>query len=106
MAFDCILSKLNYNNRKLCFEIYGFDFMVDAFGKVWLIEVNTNPSITESGSYLKLLVPRMINDAFKLSLDLAFPLSKHQQEKINAEFELPEYNHGENIWVTYEDYKS
>ena len=36
-----------------CFEIYGFDFMLDASYRVWLIEVNTNPCIEESSKLLK-----------------------------------------------------
>jgi D-alanine-D-alanine ligase-like ATP-grasp enzyme len=38
-------SKINYYKRKYCFQIFGFDFMLDEFFKVWLIEVNTNPCI-------------------------------------------------------------
>jgi tubulin---tyrosine ligase len=54
--------------------------MIDSLGKVWLIEVNTNPSIIESGVFLKALIPRMINDAFKLTIDLVFPLPKQANQ--------------------------
>ena len=44
---------------------------------IWLIEVNTNPSLDESSSILKAILPRMLDDALKLSVDKEFqnPLS-------------------------------
>jgi hypothetical protein len=39
---------LNKNNRQHCFEIFGYDFIVDKDLKVYLIEVNTNPCLEES----------------------------------------------------------
>jgi tubulin monoglycylase TTLL3/8 len=38
-----------------------------------MIEVNTNPCIEESSSILKILLPRMLDDMFKLTLDVVFP---------------------------------
>ena len=54
-------------------EIFGYDFMVDAELRPWLIEVNTNPCLEESNALLRQLVPRMLDDAFKLTIDLMFP---------------------------------
>ena len=31
-----------------CFQVFGFDFMVDADLKVWLVEVNSSPAIAEA----------------------------------------------------------
>jgi hypothetical protein len=67
-----VRSKLNPDCRKGCFEILGFDFMIDADLTVWLIEVNTNPCLEESSSLLRILLPRMLDDAFKLTLDRQF----------------------------------
>jgi Tubulin-tyrosine ligase family. len=51
------------NDRKYTFEIFGYDFMIDAEGTVWLIEVNTNPCIEESSPLLGKLLPRMIGNS-------------------------------------------
>ena len=64
---------LNPNKRKFCFEIFGYDFIIDSEFNVLLIEVNTNPCLEESSKLLKTLIPRMIDDALKLTLDILFP---------------------------------
>ncbi|CAD7946429.1 unnamed protein product, partial [Amoebophrya sp. A25] len=50
-------------DRKNSFEIFGYDFMVDEKGKVWLIEVNSNPDLSYSTSTTRDLVPLMLADA-------------------------------------------
>jgi len=55
--------------RRHCFELYGYDFILDADFNVWLIEVNTNPCIEESSELLKKYLPRMIEDMMKITID-------------------------------------
>lgn len=59
-------SKIKY------FEIFGYDFMLDSLKNVWLIEVNTNPCLEISNKWLGEIVPRMLDDAFKLTIDRLF----------------------------------
>ena len=88
--------QLNQNDRKHCFEIFGYDFMIDGEFNPWLIEVNTNPCIEESSPLLGQLIPRMIgifivlikqflflikDDAFKMTLDVIFPKPKKAAQK-------------------------
>ena len=73
MTLQSAESKINSNQRKFCFEIFGYDFMIDENLKSWLIEVNTNPCLEETSKLLKEYIPRMIDDAFKLTLDLVYP---------------------------------
>lgn len=73
---DSVDGKLNPNNRKYCMEIFGYDFILDEDLNPWLIEVNTNPCLEESSTLLKVLIPRMLDDALKLTLDVVFPPKK------------------------------
>ena len=43
---------------------------------MWLIECNTNPCLDESSQLLKMLMPRMLDDAFRLTIDKVFPNPK------------------------------
>jgi D-alanine-D-alanine ligase-like ATP-grasp enzyme len=46
MSVLSVKRKINRLERDNCFEIFGYDFMVDEKDyKPWLIEVNTNPCI-------------------------------------------------------------
>ncbi len=55
-----VRKKLNPDYKKYCFEIFGYDFMVDEEFNIWLIEINTNPCLEESSQLLKMLLPRML----------------------------------------------
>lgn len=57
------------HKRKSCFELFGYDFIIDEDFNLWLIEVNTNPCIEESSNILKMYLPRLIDDMLKLSVD-------------------------------------
>ena len=80
--------------------------MIDKDLKPWLIEVNTNPCIEESSGLLKQLVPRMLDDAFKLTLDVIYPpiqnlklFKKSDDEQFGADYlqqETQQLNNGES----------
>jgi hypothetical protein len=73
MTMAAVKRRLNPNKRRQCFEIFGYDYIIDSDFNVWLIEVNTNPCIEESSNLLKMLLPRMLDDAFRLTLDVIYP---------------------------------
>lgn len=62
LVFDATYDMLNPNNREHCFELYGFDFMIDDNFKVWLIEVNSGPSLSVSNEFLGRLLHRMMGN--------------------------------------------
>ena len=77
MSLLSVKQKLNINKRNAnCFEILGYDFILDANFNTFLIEANTNPCLEESSSILKVLLPRMLNDAFKLTIDIIHKSNK------------------------------
>lgn len=53
-------------NDRHCFEIYGFDILIDDNLKPWLIEVNACPSLTASTENDRILKSTIINDAFNI----------------------------------------
>ena len=70
--FQSVKNKINGLNRNYTFEIYGFDFMLDIEFNPFLIEVNLNPGLEESSPLIKMLVPRMLDDALRLTVDQEF----------------------------------
>lgn len=44
-SIKAVEQKLKGEKNLLGFEIFGYDFLIDKDGKVWLIEVNTNPCL-------------------------------------------------------------
>lgn len=69
---QAVAKKLNPYRRKHCFELFGLDFMLDSDLNCWLIEANTNPCLEESSRLLELILPRMVDDMFKLTIDQVF----------------------------------
>lgn len=97
------------------FEIFGFDFIIDGAFRTWLIEVNTNPCLEESSKLLESYIPRMIDDALKLTIDQIFKrkiltsstedsenkasaLLKNRVSTISDSFPVSGYKDDENMW--------
>lgn len=88
------------SNRKFNFEIFGYDFIMDANLNVYLLEINTNPGLEESSPLIKMLVPRMIDDALRLTIDLIFEpkYSNLVEGKFYSLFPVENYSDTENLW--------
>ncbi len=89
-------SKINILNRKNCFEIFGYDFMIDEQYNPFLIEINTNPGFEFSSPLCRILLPRLIDDTFKLTIDNEFFSSKMYMN-IPSPFEIEGYSNEENM---------
>jgi len=70
--FRATFDKLDPKRRINTFEVFGLDFMIDDEFKVYLIEVNTNPCLELSSPLLARLIPNMLENAFKLTVDPLF----------------------------------
>lgn len=53
------------HNDKHCFECYGYDIIIDANLKPWLIEINASPSLSTTTVADKKLKKNLISDIYK-----------------------------------------
>jgi tubulin polyglutamylase TTLL4 len=63
-----IVSNLNKSpgNKSACFELYGFDILIDETLKPWLLEVNVLPSLSSSSPFDKIVKTLLICDVLTL----------------------------------------
>ena len=89
-------NKINILSRKNCFEIFGYDFILDINFEPFLLEINTNPGLEESSPLIEMLVPRMIDDAFRLTVDKIF--EREDEDRKISKFKVDGYTDEENMW--------
>ena len=54
-------------HRNVCFEVYGFDILIDSKLKPWLLEVNISPSLSSSSPLDKKIKTMLICDVLNLT---------------------------------------
>lgn len=72
LVIDCFvaaIANLNPAKRENCFELMGYDFLIDEDFRVWLIEVNTNPYFGVLNSEIPGFIDNLVDDTFRLTLD-------------------------------------
>jgi len=80
--------------------------IIDSEFNVFLLEVNTNPGLEESSPIIKILVPRMIDDTLRLTIDKLFDtkysFNKNKDSildyKYNSPYPVEGYTQDENMW--------
>ena len=91
LVIDSFLSGCNLfnpNKREHCFEVMGFDFMIDEDFKVWLIEVNTNPYFGVLNDNLPKFIDNLVDDTLRLTLDEIIPPENSAQSSRPNGYEL------------------
>jgi hypothetical protein len=68
-----VQNQLNPNKRQNVFELFGYDFMIDEDFRVWLLEINTNPYLGIVNDHIRWLLPRMLNDLVRMTVDPIYP---------------------------------
>lgn len=67
-------------NDKHCFEVYGYDILIEDNLKPWLIEVNASPSLTTTTESDRVLKMNLIQEVFQIVIPPEWtddPQSKH-----------------------------
>ena len=68
-SFRSVGSKIDPSRVQNCFEIFGYDFMIDADFKVYLIEANTNPCLEICSPLLARIIPELLDNSFRMAID-------------------------------------
>ena len=105
ISFKSVAKKLlkEKQGSVLCFEIFGYDFILDNDFKLWILEINNNPGLSISSPVIEKLIPRMMDDAFRLTIDKIFN-TRYSNECIDDEgkyktkYKLNGFRDDENIF--------
>ena len=79
----------SFEYKRGCFEIYGFDIMVDSDFNCWLIEVNSSPAMDYSTHITEKLVKMCLEDTVKVIVDYEEAKTAKQKAKVDTgQYEL------------------
>ena len=103
LSFKAVGKKLFRISPVLCFEIFGYDFIIDNDFRPWILEINDNPGLAISSPIIEKIIPRMLDDAFRLTIDKIFE-TKYSLDCIDSEgnykskYKLDGYGDSENVF--------
>ena len=103
LSMKSVKDQIDKNNNTFQFEIFGYDFMLDENFNLFLIEINDNPGLEESSPWIETIVPRMLDDALRLTIDKIFN-AKYDFEKINT-INKNEYKNKYNLKTIMNSFK-
>ena len=104
ISMNSVGKKFLKNNNVLCFEVFGYDFIIDNDFKPWILEINDNPGLAISSPVIEKLVPRMLDDALRLTIDKIFDTKYDDSccDKENnlyiSKYKLDGYSDHENVF--------
>jgi hypothetical protein len=74
--------KKNGMHRTNCFEVFGFDILIDSDLKPWLLEVNLSPSLATDSPLDMTIKSTLLSDVFNLVSVKRFDRKKESLNKI------------------------
>jgi tubulin polyglutamylase TTLL5 len=74
--------KKNNMNRLNCFEVFGFDILIDSELKPWVLEVNMSPSLATDSPLDFKIKTNLLTDTLNLCGLKRFDRKKESQNKL------------------------
>ena len=84
ISMNAVGRKLKGVPKVLSFQIFGYDFIIDKEYNPWILEINDNPGLEISSDLISHLIPRMVDDALRLTIDKVFP-TEYDKEVISLD---------------------
>ena len=84
ISMNAVGRRLKGVPKVLSFQIFGYDFIVDKEYNPWILEINDNPGLEISSELISHLIPRMVDDALRLTIDKVFP-TEYDKEVISSD---------------------
>ena len=104
ISMNAVNKKLIKHENVLCFEIFGYDFILDNDFNPYILEINNNPGLGISSPVIEKLVPRMIDDALRITIDKVFK-TEYSSECYNkknkiykSKYKLDGFTDDENVF--------
>lgn len=72
-SYRAVFGKIDPARLNNTFELFGYDFMLDANFRLYLIEVNTNPCLEMTSPLLARIIPEVLDNTFRIVLDPIYP---------------------------------
>lgn len=69
-------------HKSACFEVFGFDILIDSNFKPWLLEVNVSPSLSSSSPLDKYIKTLLLSDSLHLTGFRMFDRKKLEKSKV------------------------
>jgi hypothetical protein len=103
LSFKAVGEKLIKTPEVLCFELFGYDFIIDNEYNPWILEINNNPGLSISSPVIEKIIPRMMDDAFRLTIDKIFNTEYSsdcfdKNGNYRTKYKLDGYNDDENVF--------
>lgn len=84
MESSCVSALIRKGGRANCFELFGFDVLIDDNMKCWLLEVNILPSLSSSSPFDRFIKTQLMTDIFHC-VGITLPKSKSAQIPIRTD---------------------
>ena len=72
LTVKAVYNKVNPQPKIFSFQMFGLDFILDDQFRPWLIEVNTNPSLELNSPVVERIIPQMVENVFRISVDAVY----------------------------------